>query len=87
MPYVVETVKKCGAVITVEEHQINGGLGGAVAETLAKNYPVPIEFIGVNDSFGESGNPKELLEKYGLGVDNIKKAVKKAIERKLQTKN
>lgn len=78
----LEEIKKADAVVTVEEHQQIGGLGGAVAEMLAKNYPVPQEFIGVDDKFGESGSPVELLEHYGLGVDDIVEAVKKVIIRK-----
>jgi len=74
--------KKCGAVVTVEEHQITGGLGGAVSECLAKKAPTPIEFIGLQNTFGESGKPTELIEKYGMGVKDIKHAVKKAIRRK-----
>ncbi len=70
------------AVVTVEEHQIHGGLGGAVAELLAQEMPTPLEFIGVQDSFGESGTPAELIEKYGMGVESIKKAVKKSVSRK-----
>lgn len=76
------SAKKTGAVVTVEEHQINGGLGGAVAEVLAENYPVPMERIGMPDSFGESGAPEELLEKYGMSVKKIKEAVKTVISRK-----
>lgn len=79
---IIKAAKKSNAVVTVEEHQIAGGLGSCVAECLAKNYPVPMEFIGVNDSFGESGNPWELIEKYEMGVDAIKKAAKRAIARK-----
>jgi len=79
---IIEMAKKCGAVVTVEEHQVAGGLGGAVAEVLAKNYPVPMEFVGLQDTFGESGPPNELIEKYGMGVKDIKKAVKKVIRRK-----
>jgi len=79
---VVEWAKKAGAVVTVEEHQVYGGLGGAVAEALAKKAPTPIEFIGLQNTFGESGVPKELIEKYGMGVRDIKAAVKKAIRRK-----
>ena len=79
---IIEVAKKCGAVVTVEEHSVIGGLGGAVAEVLAKNYPAPIEFIGMQDVFGESGQPNELLEKYGMGVSDIKKAIKKVIKRK-----
>jgi transketolase len=71
-----------GALVTVEEHQIAGGLGGAVAEYAAKTKPVPVEFVGVRDHFGESGTPDELIEKYGLGVASIKEAVKKVISRK-----
>lgn len=70
------------AAVTVEEHQVSGGLGGAIAELLAKEIPVPMEFIGVNDGFGESGKPEELIEKYGMGVESIKKAVKKVLSRK-----
>lgn len=79
---ILEAVKKCGAVVTVEEHQVAGGLGGAVAEVLAKNYPAPMEFIGMQDTFGESGTPNELIEKYGMGVKSIKEAVKKVLKRK-----
>ena len=81
-----ETILKCAhktrAVVTVEEHQIYGGLGGAVAEFLAGASPVPMEFIGVRDKFGESGRPDELIEKYGMGVESIKKVVRKVLTRK-----
>ncbi len=79
---IIEVVRKTRAVVTVEEHQITGGLGGAVAEILARRAPTPIEFIGLQDTFGESGSPSELIEKYGMGVKNIKAAVKKALKRK-----
>lgn len=79
---IIELAKKCGAIVTVEEHNILGGLGGAVAEVLAKNYPTPMEFIGMQDCFGESGKPDELIEKYGMGVESIVKAAKRAIKRK-----
>jgi len=79
---IVELAKKCGAVVTIEEHQVHGGLGGVVAETLAKHAPTPIEFIGMQDMFGESGAPAALIEKYGMGVKDIKAAVKRAIRRK-----
>jgi transketolase len=79
---ILEVAKKCGAVVTVEEHQIHGGLGGAVAEFLAKKFPVPMEFIGLKDTFGESGPPHELIEKYGMGVKDIIKAVKGVIKRR-----
>jgi transketolase len=78
---IVELAKKCGAVVTVEEHQVAGGLGGVVAEALAAHYPAPIEFIGLQDTFGESGQPSELLEKYGMGVKDIVSAAKRARRR------
>ena len=79
---IVSLAKKTGAVVTVEEHQVSGGLGGAVAEALAEHYPVPIEFVGLENTFGESGLPAQLLEKYGMGVSHIKVAVKKVLRRK-----
>lgn len=79
---VVEAAKSAGCVVTVEEHQITGGLGSAVAEFLAKYHPVPIEFIGVQNHFGESGNPNELIEKFGMGAVHIKEAALRAINRK-----
>ena len=78
----LEAAQKCGAVVSVEEHQVMGGFGSAVAEVLAKNYPVPQEFIGAQDRFGESGEPGELIEKMGMGVTSIKEAVKKVVARK-----
>lgn len=74
--------KQTGAFVTVEDHQVMGGLGGAVAEWTARNYPLPIEFIGLQNTFAESGKPKELIEKYGMGVISIKEVVKKVITRK-----
>jgi len=79
---VIEVAGRAGAVLTVEEHQIAGGMGGAVAEVLARNHPVPIEFVGVEDKFGESGEPKALLEHFGMGVKNIMDKVLKVISRK-----
>ncbi len=79
---IVEWAKKLGAVVTVEEHQVQGGLGGAVAEVLALHAPTPIEFIGMQNTFGESGPPAALIEKYGMDAKSIKAAVKKAIKRK-----
>ncbi|SEI88401.1 transketolase [Cyclobacterium xiamenense] len=79
---VLASVAKTGCVVTAEEHQFNGGLGDSIAQTLVRNHPVPQEFIGVDDSFGESGKPVDLLEKYGLNAENIVKAAKKAISRK-----
>ena len=80
---IVKAAKLTGAVVTVEEHQIKGGLGGAVSEVLAGNYPTPIEFIGMHDHFGESGNPDELLEKYGMKAPDIVEVAKKVIARKV----
>ncbi|NLA08092.1 MAG: transketolase family protein [Parcubacteria group bacterium] len=79
---IIEAAKKCGAIVTVEDHQIMGGMGSAVAEVLAANYPVPIEFVGMKDRFGESGEPNELIEAFGMGKNAIKEAVKKVIQRK-----
>ncbi len=79
---IVELAKKTGAVVTVEEHQISGGLGGAVAEVLANHAPTPMEFIGMQNVFGESGPPAALIEKYGMGVKDIIRAVKKVLRRK-----
>lgn len=79
---IIRAAKTTGAIVTVEDHQINGGLGSAVAECLAKNFPTPIEMIGMKDEFGESGKPNELLEKYEMKKEDIIKAVKKAIARK-----
>ncbi|OGZ32479.1 MAG: transketolase [Candidatus Portnoybacteria bacterium RIFCSPLOWO2_12_FULL_39_9] len=80
--HIIKAAKKAGAVVTVEDHQIMGGMGSAVAEVLAKNCPTPQEFIGMPNSFGESGQPEELLEKYGMGVKDIKEAVRRALKRK-----
>ena len=79
---IVAHAKKAGAVVTVEEHQIHGGMGSAVAECLAKHHPVPIEFVGVNDEFGQSGTPAELITHYGMDTAAIKKAVEKVLKRK-----
>jgi transketolase len=79
---IIASVKRTGAVVTVEEHQIMGGMGSAVAEVLAKNHPVPIEFVGVQDRFGESGQPAELIEKFGMGVESIKDAVRRVKSKK-----
>lgn len=79
---IMSSARKTGAVVTVEEHQIIGGLHGAIAECLAQNYPVPIEPVGVPNQFGESGKPEELLEKYGMGTKDIRAAVQKILARK-----
>jgi len=80
---IIQAAEDAGAVVTVEEHQVAGGMGSAVAEVLAKNCPVPIEFIGVQNRFGESGTPDELIERFGMGVKDIKAAVIKVIKRKI----
>lgn len=79
---ILESIRKTGCAVSAEEHQINGGLGDSIAQVLVKNMPSPLEYVGVNDSFGESGTPTQLLEKYGLNAENIVKAAKKAIGRK-----
>ncbi len=78
---VIAVAKKAGRVVTCEEHQVAGGMGSAVAEVLAQNYPVPMEFIGVKDQFGQSGKPEELVEFYGMGVKSIMEAVQKIVAR------
>lgn len=79
---IIRAAKDAGCVVTVEEHQVAGGMGSAVAEVLAKNHPVPIEFVGVQNRFGESGAPNELIEHFGMGVSHIKAAAEKVIRRK-----
>jgi transketolase len=79
---ILKSVGKTGCVVTAEEHQYNGGLGESVARVLATHNPAPQEFVAVQDSFGESGTPTELLEKYGLSPKDIVAAAKKAISRK-----
>ena len=80
---VVALAKETKKIVTVEEHQVIGGMGSAVAEVLAKNFPVPMEFIGVQDKFGQSGTPDELVEHYGMGKNAIKEAVRRVLARKL----
>ncbi len=79
----IALAKETKAVVTVEEHQVHGGMGSAVSEVLAQNFPVPVEFIGVQNKFGQSGTPKELVEYYGMGKYAIKEAVKKVLNRKI----
>lgn len=79
---VVAAARECGAIVTVEEHQVHGGMGSRVAEILAEKHPAPIEFIGVRDRFGQSGDPLELIEYYGMGTSAIKDAVRRAHGRK-----
>lgn len=79
---VVLAAKKCGAAVTVEEHQIAGGLGSAIVEVLAEECPVPVQFVGVRDAFGQSGTPLELIEHYGMGVSSVVSAVRSVVKRK-----
>ena len=79
---ILASVKKTGCVVTAEEHQYNGGLGDSVAQYLAMNHPTPMELVGVNDSFGESGKPAELMEKYGLNAEAILAKAIKVMSRK-----
>lgn len=80
---ILNLAKEARAIVTVEEHQTAGGMGSAVSEFLAQNCPVPIEFIGVKDKFGQSGTPDELIEHYGMGESYIMKAVEKVVGRKM----
>lgn len=79
---IINAAKETGAILTAEEHQVAGGLGGAVAEVVVRNCPVPMNFVGMNDSFGESGQPEELMEKYGLTSTHIIYSAKQLIKRK-----
>jgi transketolase len=79
---IVEAATSCGAVVTVEEHQVHGGMGSCVAELLAQLHPVPIEFVGVQDRFGQSGEPTELIAHYGMDSTAIKEAVLRVKARK-----
>ena len=79
---ILEMAKKCGAFVSVEDHNVIGGLGSAIAELFAAKNPTPMEFVGMQDTFGESGNSWELVEKYGLSAKDIVQAVKRVIKRK-----
>lgn len=81
-PAVLDSLKKTKCAVTVEEHNIIGGLGDAIAQAAVKNFPVPIEYVGTKDTFGESGTPTELLKKYGLDIPDIVAAAEKVISRK-----
>ncbi len=78
---IYDFAKRNKRIVTVEEHQVRGGMGSAVAEFLAQHFPIPIEFVGINDEFGQSGTPEELLKHFGLDKEGIKKAVKKILKR------
>jgi transketolase len=79
---ILDAARTCGAVVTVEEHQRQAGMGSRVAEILAENEPTPIEFVGVEDRFGQSGDPAELIEHYGMGAGAIEEAVRRVLRRK-----
>ena len=78
----LDAAQRCGTIVTVEEHQKHAGMGSRVAEILARDLPTPIEFIGVEDTFGQSGDPAELVEFYGMGADSIAAAARRAYQRK-----
>lgn len=78
---IVAAAQTCGAVVTVEEHQVHAGMGSRVAEILAARHPVPVEFVGVHDTFGQSGDPAELIEFYGMGTAAIIEAVRRVRSR------
>ena len=80
---IVRLAEEAKAIVTVEEHQVAGGMGSAIAELVARTKPMPIEFVGVKDLFGQSGTPEELIEHYGIGETSIKEAVKKVLKRKV----
>tara|TARA_Y100001954_G_C15713259_1_gene554176 strand:- start:3 stop:938 length:936 start_codon:yes stop_codon:yes gene_type:complete len=79
---ILRSVSKTKCIVTAEEHMLNGGLGDSVAQLLSRKLPLPLEMVGVNDTFGESGTPRKLMEKYGLTSNDIVNAVKKVIDRK-----
>ena len=78
----ISSVKKTGCIVSAEEHQITGGVGSAIAEVISRNFPVPQEFVGMPDSFGESGEPNELIAKWAMDSRAIIKAANKAVKRK-----
>lgn len=79
---IINSARKTGCIVTAEEHQLAGGMGSAVLEVLAQTFPVPVEMVGINDTFGESGQPRELMEKYGITSKEIFEQAKKALSRK-----
>ena len=80
---ILDSVRKTGCAVSAEEHQMNGGLGDSIAQCLVKNHLAPLEMVAVNDSFGQSGKPTELLSRYGLDPKDIVNAAEKAISRKV----
>ena len=79
---ILRAARECGAIVTAEEHQVNGGLGGAVAEVLVRNHPVPVEMVAVMDRFGRSGKPDELMAAFGIKDVNVVAAAEKVLKRK-----
>ena len=79
---IIQSARETGAIVTAEEHQVNGGLGGAVAEVVVKNCPVPMAIIGIDDQFGQTGTPDQLLEAYHLKDVDIAGVVRNVIKRK-----
>lgn len=79
---IIDAAKKTNAIVTAEEHQVQGGMGSAVAEVLSEHYPVPIKYVGIKDRFGQSGSPEELLKKFGCTSEDIIKAVKEVLKLK-----
>jgi transketolase len=79
---ILASARKTGCVVTAEEHMMNGGLGDSVAQVLAREFPAPQEFVAVNDSFGESGTPMELMTKYGIDTGDVVNAVNRVLQRK-----
>jgi transketolase len=79
---ILKSVNKTKCIVTAEEHMLNGGLGDSIAQLIALENPTPLEMVGVNDTFGESGTPRQLMEKYGLTAKDIVKAIKKVLSRK-----
>ena len=79
---VIKAARETGAIVTAEDHQRHGGLGGAVAEVLVESIPTPQEFVAVNDTFGESGKGEELMKKYGIAKEGIVEATRKVLKRK-----
>src|SRR5690606_40208506 len=79
---VLASIEKTGCVVTAEEHNRIGGLGDSIAQLLTKQMPVPQEYVAVDDSFGESGTPRELMDKYGLNADAIVASVLRVLKRK-----
>ena len=79
---IVRAAKETGAIVTAEEHQVNGGLGGAVAEVIVREHPVPVEMVAVHDRFGQSGKPAELMAAFGLKDTDVVAAIERVLARK-----